>query len=130
MRMFLGDLARVRFKKLPNMVLQSLFRLHISGVLKDKWVFLRDKLLNSKPHCISSDTAISWHLFTDASYSPEAGGGLGAVLVDHQGSCVSWFSLMVDNKDLAFLEGEGSETIIGELERLVVATDLGFACGF
>ena len=82
------------------------------------------RLLNSKPRCISSDIAISWHLFTDASYSPEAGGGLGAVLVDYQGSCVSWFSLMVGNDDLAFLEDGGNETIIGELKTLVVALAL------
>jgi len=100
------------------------FRLHINGVLKAKLAFLRDRLLNSKPRCISSDIAISWHLFTDASYSPEAGGGLGAVLVDHRGSCVSWFSLMVGNDDLAFLEDGGNETIIGELETLVVALAL------
>ena len=100
------------------------FRLHISGVLRAKLICLRDRWMNSKPRCISSDIAVSWSLFTDASYSPDDGGGLGAMLVDHHGTCVSWFSLMVDNGDLSFLETGCNETIIGELEALIVALAL------
>ncbi len=79
------------------------FRLHISSVLRAKLLSLRDRLMNAKPRCISSDIAVSWSLFTDASFSPDKGGGLGAVLVGHHDMCVSWFSLMVDSDDLTFL---------------------------
>ena len=80
--------------------------------------------MTAKPRCISSDIAVSWSLYTDASYSADEGGGLGAVLVDHHGMCVSWFSLMVDGDDLSFLETGCNETVIGELETLVVTLAL------
>ena len=76
--------------------------LRISSVLRAKLVFLRDRLVNTKPRCISSDIAVSWSLFTDASYSPDEGGGLGAVLIDHLGTCVSWFSLLVNSETFLF----------------------------
>ena len=100
------------------------FRLHINSVLKTKLKFLRDRLMTAKPRCISSDIAVSWSLYTDASYSADEGGGLGAVLVDHHGMCVSWFSLMVDGDDLSFLETGCNETVIGELETLIVTLAL------
>ena len=100
------------------------FGLHIGSVLRAKLVFLRDRLVNTKPRCISSDIGVSWSLFTDASYSPDEGGGLGAVLIDHLGTCLSWFFLLVNSEDLSSLETGSNETVIGELETLIVALAL------
>ena len=114
-----GRSGRSTLQEVTKHGLAKPFRLHISSALKAKLIFLRGRLMNAKPRCISSDIAISWSLYTDASYSPDGGGGLGAVLVDHHGMCVSWFSLMVDSGDLSFLETGCNETVIAELETLI-----------
>ena len=42
------------------------FRLHVSDCLRSKLVVLKERLVNAKPRCISTDMASSWSLYTHA----------------------------------------------------------------
>ena len=63
-------------------------------------------------------------LLTDASFEPESGAGLGAVLVSERGAVMAWFGLRVNLDQLSTLMEGGKETVIGELETLAVAMAL------
>ena len=63
-------------------------------------------------------------LFTDASFDEKSGAGLGSVLVNTEGKVIAWFSLMVGLDELSIFLEPGRQTIIGELETLVVSMSL------
>ena len=100
------------------------FKLHINCRLRAKLGNLKARMEAAKPRLISTDISVSWSLFSDASFSPEDGSGLGAVLIDHNGTCVAWFSLHLTIDEISFLDTGTNQTVIGELETIVVALAL------
>ena len=62
--------------------------------------------------------------FTDASFDGRSGAGLGSVVVNTEGKVIAWFSLMVGMDELGIFLEPGRQTIIGELETLVVSMSL------
>jgi hypothetical protein len=67
-------------------------------------------------------------LFTDASFDPVQGAGLGAVLISGDGHIIFWFSMWAEVQDLSVFLTDGKQTAIGELEALVVSIALLIWC--
>ena len=78
---------------------------------------MRRRLSEAKPREVSSKPLVTWYIYTDASYEVSTStGGLGAVLVDEAGECVSWFGLPLDAAVCTLFGSLKKETIIYELE--------------
>ena len=86
--------------------------------------WLMEGLRCGKPRIVSCKMLETWFLFTDASFDKLEGSGLGAVLVSREGTVHSWFELQLSLLQLGPLLSGGAETVIGELETLVVAMAL------
>ena len=55
------------------------------------------RLKTAGPKRVDTSTVREWCIFSDASYEPGTfNAGLGAVLVDSRGDCISWFSLAIN----------------------------------
>ena len=81
--------------------------------------FLRDRIVLGGPRQVLADTGRVFHLYTDACFE-NGTGGLGGVLVDQHGTILSFFSSVVDTKQVSMLNPLKKETIIFELEALAV----------
>ena len=81
--------------------------------------FLRDRIVLGGPRQVLADMGRVLHLYTDACFE-NGTGGLGGVLVDQHGTILSFFSSVVDTKQVSMLNPLKKETIIFELEALAV----------
>ena len=75
------------------------------------------------PRTLSLTNAITWFLFTDASYEPQQSGataGIGAVLVDQYGKRCGFISLFLNDNFLQRLNVTNRKTIIFECELLAI----------
>jgi ribonuclease HI len=82
-------------------------------------------LLHSRPREIDTRSHEVLHLYTDASFCPEAGtGGIGGVLCSSDGKVLAWFGEALDRGFCGKLKAEGQSQLIGELEALAVLVAL------
>ena len=119
-----GRLGKIALQDIVRHAYTSPFVESISPLLVNSMRLLMDRLSNGKPRVVSCKMLETWFLFTDASFDKLEGSGLGAVLVSSEGTVNAWFELKLDITDLGPLLDGGAETVIGELETLVVAMAL------
>ena len=83
-------------------------------------LFMKSRLVNCPPRSVSDRDRPRFTIFCDAAY--EGGlGGIGAVLLDESGNCISWFGGQVDKTVCDRISRNGhKKTIIFELEMLAV----------
>ena len=82
-------------------------------------------MVSNKPRTVTAVTQQVWFMCTDACFDMSAGtGGLGGVLVDPQGSPVSWFCHSMDSHFCQQYMREEQQHAIGELESLAVLAGL------
>ena len=82
-----------------------------------------DMLLADRPRTLSSRSSSCWHIFTDASFEPEANppfSGIGAVLVNQSGVKERFFSEKLPEELLTKINVTGRKTIIFECEFFAV----------
>ena len=90
-------------------------------------VCMRDRLQLGKPKIVDAKQRPQWFVFSDASYDQlKMTGGLGAVLIDSNGRCVSWFSFDVCQEFCAGLGACDKDTIIYELELAAAVISMRF----
>ena len=88
-----------------------------------------DRLKNAGPKKVGKQSVLEWFVFTDAAYEAETEtGGLGAVLVNSDGSCKCWFGLQLTSDQCEIFGSKNKGTIIYELE-LLAACPLQLSCG-
>ena len=118
-----GRLGKVALQEITRHAYASPFQECLSNSLKEALKLLKERVLRGKPRLLSCRMLDTLFLLTDASFDPNDGAGLGAVLVSGQGQVLAWFGLKVAKEKLSTLDG-GKETVIGELETLAVAMSL------
>ena len=92
--------------------------------LRHALIRLHDRLELALPKIVSAGVFKCFYIFSDASFSSDGTGGLGAVLFDESHAVLAWFAFSTDRQSvLPFLQ-QGESTIIGELETLAVALAL------
>ena len=89
--------------------------------LLDSLSLLEDRLVSGIPRCIDLYIHRTFYLFTDASFDPKSGSGLGAVLFDDGGNLVEWFGFLSPVASLSSLLVDDRETVIGELALETIA---------
>ena len=119
-----GRLGKVALQELTRHAYASPFTEKISDALRNALKLLKERVLGGKPRVLSCRMLDTLFLLTDASFEPESGAGLGAVLVSEKGAVMAWFGLKVNLDQLSILMEGGKETVIGELETLAVAMAL------
>ena len=80
-------------------------------------------LMSNEPRTLSMRCAMCWYIFTDASFEPEASppfAAIGAVLVDHNGRKVKFFSEELSKDPLGATNVTDRRTIIFECEFFAV----------
>ena len=83
----------------------------------------RQMMLADRPRTLSSRSSSCWHIFTDASFEPEANppfSGIGAVLVNQSGVKERFFSEKLPEELLTKINVTGRKTIIFECEFFAV----------
>ena len=81
--------------------------------LLDSLSLLEDRLVSGIPRCIDLNIHRTFYLFTDASFDPKSGSGLGAVLFDDGGNLVEWFGFLSPVASLSSL-------LVGDRETAIV----------
>ena len=119
-----GRLGKIALQNITKHAYAEPFSAVLPHIMVNSLKLLRDRVLLGKPKRLSCDILQTFFLFTDASFEPSKGAGLGAVLLSPSGSVVSWFGLWVGVEELSLFLTDGRETAIGELETLVVAVSL------
>lgn len=90
---------------------------------------MRLRLQSPEPRRVTCSARDRWFIYTDASYESESKtGGLGGVIVDGDGSLVSWFSFALDEKVCKALGSETKDTLIYELELFAAILSLLLWC--
>ena len=70
----------------------------IDESLRDALRFTFERLNSGKPRVVRAHRLAQWFIYSDASYEQcNKTGGIGGVLVDDRGECVSWFGFSVDS---------------------------------
>ena len=123
-----GRIGKIALQNITRHAYASPFRPELSASLIDSIKLLKDRVLTGRPRQLHCDLLQPMYLFTDASFDLQKGGGLGAVLVSHEGQVISWFGFWAETSDLTIFLTDGRETAIGELETLVVAMALFIWC--
>ena len=78
-----------------------------------------DRLKNAGPKKVGKQSVLEWFVFTDAAYEAETEtGGLGAVIVNSDGSCKCWFGMQLTSDQCEIFGSKNKRTIIYELELL------------
>ena len=99
----------------------------LSKELRLSLEMMSQRLQLGKPRTIGPTAFVQWFVYTDAAYEPETkSGGLGAVLVNHAGECVSWFGFNLDEKTCVEFGANIKDTIIYELELCGAVLALDF----
>jgi len=119
-----GRLGKVALQEITRHAYASPFSERISGVLENSLKLLKERVLGGAPRLLSCRMLDTLFLLTDASFQPEVGAGLGAVLVSACGEVMQWFGIQLTLEQLSTLMKDGRETIIGELETLAVSLAL------
>ena len=79
--------------------------------------FMKKRLKLGLPKTVSGQAWKHWFVYSDASYEQsQKTGGLGAVLVNSQGQCVSWFGVKLGIETCETSGSKAKKTIIYELE--------------
>ena len=85
------------------------------------------RLCNGRPREVNALPLEQWYVYCDAAYEPESKtGGIGAVLFDCAGNCVSWFGFPLDEKTCNSFGADKKHTIIYELELCAAILALDF----
>ena len=88
-------------------------------------VLMIERLEKAGPKTVNAGSFTEWLVFTDAAFEGDTkSGGLGAVLVDKNGQCCSWFSVKMDENLCQVFGANDKETIIYELELLAACLAL------
>eukprot|EP00435_Cladocopium_sp_Y103_P002226 s3649_g1.t1 len=119
-----GRLGKVALQNIARHAYSTPFNAEISHGLLDSLKLLKERVLTGKPRTLSCKMLQTMFLFTDASFDENKGAGLGAVLVEGSGEVMAWFSLLLGLHDIAMFLEPGRQTVIGEMETLVVAMAL------
>ena len=119
-----GRLGKVALQEITRHAYSNPFKEKIQPSLVSALELLKERVLTGKPRLLTCKMLDTLYLLTDASYEPDKGAGLGAVLVSSAGAILGWFGIHVGPNDLSPLLDDGQETIIGELETLAVAMAL------
>ena len=99
----------------------------IDESLRDALRFMLERLNSGKPRVVRAHRLAQWYIYSDASYEQgNKTGGIGGVLVNEQGECVSWFGFSVDSKTCPELGASAKDTIIYELELFAGVLALKF----
>ena len=89
----------------------------IAESLRDALRFMLERLNSGKPRVVRAHRLEQWFIYSDASYEQSnKTGGIGGVLVNDRGECVSWFGFNVDSETCLELGAFTKDTIIYELE--------------
>ena len=85
------------------------------------------RLCNGRPREVNAMPLEQWYVYCDAAYEPESKtGGIGAVLFNCAGTCVSWFGFPLDDKTCISFGADKKHTIIYELELCAAILALDF----
>ena len=99
----------------------------IDESLRDALRFMLERLNSGQPRVVRAHRLAQWFIYSDASYEQgNKTGGIGGVLVNDQGECVSWFGFSVDSKTCLELGASAKDTIIYELELFAGVLALKF----
>ena len=119
-----GRLGKIALQNITKHAYAKPFSLEIDAALEHSLIMLKMRLLNGKPRFFDMNVFKNFYLFTDASFDPAKGAGLGGVLFDSDGNVLQWYGIEMDLQDLVLFLDENRKTVIGELETLVVAVAL------
>ena len=111
MPLFFGRLGKVALQELTRHAYASPFTEKTSDALRNALKFLKERVLGGKPRVLSCRMLDTLFLLTGASFEPESGAGLGAVLVSDTGAVMAWFGLKVNPDRLSTLMEGGKETV-------------------
>ena len=79
---------------------------------------LKDRIVCAEPYKIFSRDRGVAHVYADACFEPGPKAGLGGVMVDCNGICVSCFGIWLREEVVVLLNPKEHETVIAELEAL------------
>ena len=116
-----GRLGKVALQSITQHAYRVPFFAEVDEITADALRLLRQRVSSGDPRVLNSNLLQTVYLFTDASFEPGTGAGLGGVLLNGTGEVVSWYSISLDLKQLSVFLTDGREQIIGELETLAVA---------
>ena len=122
--LIVGRIGKVALQNITRHAYAKPFVPAIDKHLLDSVSLLEDRLAAGIPRCIDLNIHRTFFLFTDASFDPVSGAGLGAVLFDDTGDLVQWFGFLMPVSGLSSLLKEDRETVIGELETLAVVLSM------
>ena len=90
----------------------------MNSSLRDALFFLESRISQGVPCKIMTSVHDTMYILTDASFDDDKTGGLGGVLLNGEGSIVSWFPFMLSESQVQkFIRGD-AQVVIGELEAL------------
>ena len=90
---------------------------------------MAERLGSALPRRVTCQQRNKWFIYTDASYEREVeSGGLGGVLLDWQGSLVSWYGLGLDKDVCRALGSASKDSLIYELELFAAVLSLHLWC--
>ena len=132
-----GRLGKIALQNITRHAYITPFRAELSDSLVDSLKLLKERVLLGKPRQLNCELLRPMFLFTDASFDPVQGAGLGAVLISGDGHIISWFSMWAEVQDLSVFLTDGKQAAIGELDPsslhcasdLVPTTEIGTAYG-
>ena len=104
-----GRLGKVALQELTRHAYASPFSEKISDALRNALKRLKERVLGGKPRVLSCRMLDTLFLLTDASFEPESGAGLGAVLVSEMCAVMAWFGLKVNMDQLSTLMEGGKK---------------------
>ena len=88
-----GRLGKIALQNITRHAYITPFRAELSDSLVDSLKLLKERVLLGKPRQLNCELLRPMFLFTDASFDPVQGAGLGAVLISGDGHIISWFSM-------------------------------------
>ena len=92
--------------------------------LCDALSMLRDRIVSAEPYKIFGKSRSVAHVYADACFEPGPKAGLGGVLVDSNGKCISCFGIWLPEDVVNMLNPLEHETVIAELEALATLLSL------
>ena len=96
----------------------------VQNELCDALSMLRDRIVSAEPYKIFGRDRGVAHVYADACFEPGPKAGLGGVLVDSNGKCVSCFGIWLPEEIVNLLNPLEHETVIAELEPLATLLSL------
>ena len=89
-----GRIGKVALQNITRHAYAKPFSSKTDTQLTDSLSLLEDRLSAGVPRCIDMNTHRTFFPFTDASFDPSSGSGLGAVVFDDCGSVIEWFGFL------------------------------------